>query len=225
MEYSPILSILTALFEIAALIWALRGPGRRPIVYTTGAILLLLAAYQILEVIICTAPQKYEFLPQTAFIIITWLPPAGLLLVSQLYTSRKRILHWSVRLLFGFALLLVSWILLDKGFVSESVCTIVFARYTNPMPKYLIYCGFYWLGLGSMVVWSAYGMKTCGDQNQRRLLGQVLTGSLAFIVPSLITAAIIPSTKGALPSILCHYALLLAIFLTRLLYLERRLIP
>jgi hypothetical protein len=222
MEYSPILSVLTALFEVAAAIWALRGPGRRPIVYSTSAILVLLAVYQSLEVIICTAPQGYGFLPQMAFITITWLPPAGLLLVAELYTSKKRGLYWSVRLLFGLALLLVSWILLDRSFVSESVCTIVFARYANPMTKYLIYCGFYWLGLGSMVTWSAYGMKRCGDPNQSRLLGQVLLGSIAFIVPSLITAAIIPSTKGALPSIMCHYALLLAIFLTRLLYLERR---
>ncbi len=72
-----------------------------------------------------------------------------------------------------------------------------------------------------MLFLSAHGVIICKDHEQRLLLGQMLMGSLAFIIPSLITVIAIPYTKGALPSVMCHYALLLAIFITRLLYLER----
>ncbi len=185
--------------------------------------LLLLAAYQILEIIICTVSQKNIFLLQMAFITVAWLPPTGILLVAQLYPSKRHAVYWYARSMFALALVIVLWIFIDKSFVSESVCTVVFVRYFNPMPKYLIYCGFYWLGLLSMILLSAHGINISRDHKQRRLLWQVLVGSLAFIIPSLITVLIIPPTKGASPSIMCHYALLMAIFIIKLIYLERRI--
>ena len=109
-----------------------------------------------------------------------------------------------------------------KNFVTETVCTIVFARYSNPIPQFILYCVFYWLGLLSMIILSAVGVKSEYDPHQRRLLKQVLIGTLAFILPSLITVRFIPVKEGVMPSISCHFALLLAVFLFRLIYLERR---
>ena len=54
---------------------------------------------------------------------------------------------------------------------------------------------------------------------------QLLIGSLAFIFPSLITSWGFRIPEVAFASIMCHYALLLAVFLARLLYLERRSLP
>ncbi len=222
MNYSPILSIATALFEIIVAVWALLGTGRKKIIYTGSAILLLLAAYQILEVVICTAPQNSIFFSRLAFIIIAWLPPAGILLIALLFPSGKRGVYWFTGLTFTVALLISIWLLIYKGFVTGSVCSIIFARYTNPMPQYIIYAGFYHLGMLGMLFLSAHGVMICKDHDQRLLLGQMLMGSLTFIVPSLITVIAVPYTKGALPSVMCHYALLLAIYIARLLYLERR---
>ncbi|MCK4695835.1 MAG: hypothetical protein KAT74_08735 [Candidatus Cloacimonetes bacterium] len=223
MNYSPVLSIITALFEILAAVWALLGAGRKKIIYTSSAILLLLAAYQILEVVICTAPQSSIFFSRLTFIVIAWLPPASILLIVLLFPTKKKAIYWFTSLIFTLALLISIWLLIDKGFVTKSVCTVIFARYSNPMPQYIIYAGFYHLGMLGMLFLSAHGVIICKDHKQRLLLGQMLMGSLAFILPSLITVIAIPYTRGALPSIMCHYALLLAIFITRLLYLERRL--
>ena len=222
MSYSPILSIATALFEIIAAIWALMGAGRKKIIYTSSTLLLLLAVYQILEVIICTAPQSSIFFSRLAFIVIAWLPPVAILLISQLFPTKKKAIYWFTGLTFTIALLISIWLLIDKSFVTGSVCSIIFARYSNPMPQYIIYAGFYHLGMLGMLFLSAHGVIICKDHKQRLLLGQMLMGSLAFIIPSLITVIAVPYTKGALPSVMCHYALFLAIFITRLLYLERR---
>lgn len=222
MNYSPVLSIITALFEILAAVWALLGAGRKKIIYTSSVLLLLLAVYQILEVVICTAPQSSIFFSRLAFIVIAWLPPTAILLIAQLFPTKKKAIYWFTGLTFTLALLISIWLLIDKSFVTGSVCSIIFARYSNPMPQYIIYAGFYHLGMLGMLFLSAHGVIICKDHEQRLLLGQMLMGSLAFILPSLITVIAIPYTKGALPSVMCHYALLLAIFITRLLYLERR---
>jgi len=224
MDYNPILSIGTAAVEITAGIWVLRGPGRKPIIRTTAAILFFLAAYQVIETIFCVAllPATGSLLPRLAFIVVAWLPPTGLLLVARLYPTRTRLAYRYAQAMYIFCLALVIGIALEKTFVTESVCLIVFARFTNPTTLYRLYGLFYQLGLISMLILSACGVTACDDRHQRQLLGQVLLGSMAFIIPSLVTVAAVPVAEKALPSIMCHFALFLAFFLVRLVLIERR---
>ena len=222
MDYSPGLAMATALFEIAVAVWALRGPGERSIIRTTGAILLLLATYQVIEVSICANTAAAGFLPRLAFIAVTWLPPLGLLLIAKLHRPRSRLAYGNAYSMLALALGVVVWIVLDKGFVSSSVCSALFARYTNPMPRFTLYSGFYWLGLLGMIVHSGYGVRVCRDPHRRRLLFQVFAGTTAFVLPALVVSRYVAPAEGALPSVMCHFALILAVFLTRLVYLERR---
>jgi hypothetical protein len=224
MDYNPILSVSTAALETAAAVWTLRGPGRKSIRTATGAILLFLAGYQVVEAVLCSGllAVPSPALSRLAFIVVAWLPPTGLLLVSRLYPGSPRWLRGYAYAMYAFCLYLVAGILLDDQFVTASVCLIVFAQYQNPTPLYQTYGIFYQSGLMGMLLISAYGVTVCKDDHQRLLLGQVLLGSLAFIVPSLVTVAVIQVAKDALPSIMCHFALLLALFLTRLAYIERR---
>ncbi|MEW6092436.1 MAG: hypothetical protein AB1531_00580 [Chloroflexota bacterium] len=224
MDYNPILSLTTATLEIGAAVWAIRGPGRKPIVRTVAAILFFLAGYQIVEAVLCTGllPLTGPLLPRLAFIVVAWLPPTGLLLVARLYPTQRRTLHWYAYGMYLFCAALVLGIATDSRFVSATVCEIVFARYTNPTALYQTYGLFYQSGLMAMLLLSAYGVTVCDDGRQRLLLGQVLLGSIAFIFPSLVTVAVIPVAEKALPSIMCHFALLLAAFLVRLAAIERK---
>lgn len=223
MNYSPFLSIGTAVLEVTAAVWALRGSGRKPIVRTTAAILFFLAGYQIIEAALCTGllPQTGTLLPRLAFIVVAWLPPTGLLLVARLYPTRTHTLFRYAGVMYVCCAALAAGIALQGNFVSESVCMIVFARYTNPTPLFRLYGIFYQTGLFSMLLLSAYGVTICEDHRQRLLLGQVLLGCIAFIFPALVTISVIPIAEDALPSILCHFALLLALFLVRLLKIEQ----
>ena len=224
MNYSPILSIATATLEIGAAIWALRGPGRRYIIQPTVTILLFLAGYQIVETVFCTGllPLTGQLLPRLAFVIVAWLPPTGLLLTARLYPTTSRGFHRYAYAMYAVCALLVTGILLDRGFVSKSVCMVVFARYTTPTSLMQFYGFFYQLGLMSMLLISAFGVTICRDDHQRLLLGQLLFGSIGFIFPALITVSVLPIAENALPSILCHFALVLALFLIRLVNIERK---
>ncbi len=122
---------------------------------------------------------------------------------------------------FGFSF----WIAAHPGFASEPVCQVVFARYAHTPTPYLAYGAFYWVGLLGMVLLAGHGATYSADPHDRRLSTQLLIGSLAFILPSLLTSWVFRIPEGAFASIMCHYALLLAVFLARLLYLERRSLP
>ncbi len=220
--YSPILSILTAIFEIVVAVIAFRIKGRKSIRYTSAILLLILASYQILEIVICSISQNNLFLSRLAFIMIIWLPPLGVLLISFLFPIKKKLVFGYSLFLLGLAFLMVIRIIFDQNFVTQTVCSVIFARFSNPKIIYIVYSALYQLGLMSMLLLSAYGVINSKDDLQRKLLGQILLGSMAFIIPAMITVIVVPATNGALPSIMCHYALLLAIFISRLVYLEHK---
>ncbi len=225
MEYSPSLAIATATFEILVAGWAfVTRPRAKPrgVAATTGAILLLLAGYQIAEVAICADVSASGFLPRLAFIIVTWLPPLGLLLIAQLQCPRSRPSYLSAYALLAAGAGIVVWIAVDRSFATASVCNAVYARYAHAMPRFLVYASFYWLGLAGMVLISGRGAMTSRDPRRRRQLVLLFAGTLAFVLPSIALSWFVPATRGALPSILCHFALLLAVCLTGLVHLDRR---
>ncbi len=225
MTYSPILAITTAAFEIFVAGWALAihsGRSSSRMLRTMSAILVLLAGYQLVEVAICADVAAAGFLPRLAFIVVTWLPPLGLVLIAQLRQPRSNLLVAAATVMVIIAAGIVVWIAVDRSFASASVCNAVYARYTHAMPRFRIYAGFYWIGLLGMVIAAGFGAVTSADERSRKQLGQVLIGTLAFVVPGFAVSWLVPPTRGALPSILCHFALLLAICLARAVFLERK---
>ncbi len=224
MSYSPVLAVVTAVFEVTVAVWAVRGPGRRAVIRTTGAILFLLAAYQLVEVLVCTQLPAVGFSPRLAFIVVTWLPPLGLLLVAQLSGSLARMNYRVAYAMLAAALGIVVWIGVDIRFVSDSVCTVVYAKYANPSPRFLVYAWFYWIGLFGMVALSALDLVATRPQRNRPLEA-LLLGTLGFIVPAVICTHFVAPAQGALPSIMCHFALILAASLVLVVRTERRHVP
>jgi len=226
MEYSPILAVVTAAFEIVVAAWALdrvrRIRDERRVLVTTAAILLLLAGYQLAEVAICADVPASGFLPRLAFLIVTPLPPLGLLLIAQLRRPRSGPTYLCAYAALAAAAGIVVWIAVDRSFATASVCNAVYARYVHAMPRFLIYASYYWLGLLGMVLFSGYGALTCRDGRRRSQLIQLFVGTLAFVVPSIALSWFVPPARGALPSIMCHFALLLAVCLASLIRLESR---
>ncbi|MCK5145525.1 hypothetical protein KAR48_02155 [bacterium] len=219
--YSPYLSILTAMLEIVAGIWALAGTGRKSIIRISSALLFLLAGYQIMEVLACGSGGGSVIISKLAFVDITWLPPLGLLLIAKLLTPRSKAV---IRFAWGMicaASIIVLWIVIDSQFVSISVCSVVFAKYQNLMPQYLLYCIYYQLGLLGMIGVSAWGMRSSVNPYHRRMLRYIFWGTLAFVAPSSIIVTFLPAAQGGMPSIMCHFALIFAGFIVRLVALEK----
>jgi hypothetical protein len=221
MSYSPVLAIATAAFEICAAVWVLTGPGRRRILLLTSIVLLLLAAYQLVEVAICARVPALGFLPRLAFIVVTGLPPMGILLVAML-SRRSRAAFALSFVMLTLALSALVWISADHGFVTRSVCNVVYAKYATPPLRFQFYAYYYWLGLFGMVMLSGIGAIRSSSPIQRRQLLWIFFGSVGFIVPSIIVTQFVAPARGALPSIMCHFALTFAVCLTCMVGVERR---
>lgn len=226
MGYSPTLAVGTAAFEIIAAGWAFalaraKGRGDRAVAFTTGVILFLLAGYQLTEVAICSDVAAAGFLPRLAFIIVTWLPALGLLLIAQIRRPRSRALYGCAIGMLALSVGVVVWIALDPSFASASVCNAVYARYAHAQPRFQLYAIYYWVGLLGMILLSGHGMLASVEPRGRRLLAHVLTGTLGFILPSIAVSHFVPETRYALPSVLCHFALILAMMLARMLWVLR----
>jgi hypothetical protein len=224
MPYSPILSILTATFEISSAILGFFFKGRRAVRFSAAILLLLLASYQIIEAVMCLDPSRFVELARPAFMTVLWLPATGLLLLTFLAPVLHRFLKIYTGIFFTLALGIFVWQLIDKTPVGTSVCLVVFARYNDAMPRLLslVYGIYYQLGLLSMLTFSALGVVKTADEFARWQIGQLLFGCLAFIIPAMLVTLLFPITEGAYASILCHLALLLAIFIVRILWSEKK---
>lgn len=219
MAYSPLLSIVTAVIEVLVAMWAFTGQGRKSVKAAAAAILLFLASFQILEVLICAATPPSLFFSRIAFMCVAWLPPLGLLLISLL-TGRRGI-KIIAGLFLSAALILNILIPLTSHFVTRTVCRVVFTLFRNESPLFLAYCIFYWLGLMSMAGFSLAGSRTAPPREQQQLR-LMAAGTLGFIIPSLVSVLLFPSlTRSSLPSIMCHYALFLALALMTIIRHEK----
>ena len=226
--YFPWLGLLTAIFEITAAIWAIRISGRKSVRVLSASLLILLAVYQLLEVVICAKASKIIlddprtlFLSRLAFIDVTWLPPLSLMLLSRIASPSPRWLKIYARITLMLAAIMSFWILVDYRFITGTICRFMYAAYSYVEPWFHIYGAFYEITQFSLIFVAIICMVRADNILVRRQIGAVLTGALLYILPAFFLGAIRPEiVDTALPSILCHFALIFAGFLVWMLRLE-----
>jgi len=226
MHYSPLLAFVTGLLEIGAGGWIFisRSPGRRRILLPTGLIFFLLAGYQFAEIAVCARPEN-KFLTQLAFLDITWLPPLGLWLGGQISAPRNRWIRIAGLVDMALALGMSIWILAEPGAITRSVCQVVIARYFPSRIFDQIYGLFYEGTLILTVFAGTAGMASADDPVSRKHWANLQTGILGFMFPALAVSLLSPEPDGLLPSVMCHFAIVLAVSLYFLVLRERRPVP
>jgi len=221
MGYSPVLAIATGIFEFIAAIATLFSPGRKRILFPIALMFLILAGYQFSEVAVCAHPGNLLF-ARLAFFDITWLPAIGLWLVFVMSNPKHR---WVKVLPLGYfaaGLGFSIWIAMDPGCVTRSVCQVVIARYSSLEPFNLVYGAFYQFGLAVIIFWAAAVMAGADVPVTRKHLANLQTGVLGFVLPSFILRTVLHEPKGVMPSVMCHFALILALSLCAVVIRERR---
>jgi len=231
MLYSPWLGSITAFLEVGAAIWILRQPTGRPeLLRPLTAMLLLLAGYQILEVMICNPGllQHQPVLSRMAFLDVTWLPPVGFYLLTQICGTHfgKGWSRWMPRfakLSFGIAALSSFWIIVDTRFVTGTICEFMYARYTHIEPYIHFYGAWYELTQMTSIFIPAFLVARCTDVRIRQDLSDLQLGALLYIIPALFLGAVLPDRMNmALPSVMCHFAIFMAFFTLRIALRETK---
>jgi hypothetical protein len=224
MSYSPLLAIVTGILELLAGIYVFFGlrTGRKRILVPVGMIFLFLAGYQFAEVAVCSNLGK-KIWTQLAFFDITWLPPLGLWLAARLSGPRNRWMKTAAAVDFALAAAFSIWILADPGSITKSVCELVIARYF-PVARFdFAYALFYQASLLVTIFGAAAGMAFSADLILRKHLASLQMGLLGFIFPAFAVRILSDDADGGLmPSVMCHFAIVLAAALFVLVLREKR---
>lgn len=220
--YSPILGLVTGVLEVAAGAYVSSSPGRKTVLRPVAAILFLLAAYQFAEIAVCARPNVLV-LSRAAYLIITWLPALGLRLAAVLDAGKIRTLKPVSLFYFAAAGVLSVWVLAAPDVINRSVCELVLARYFLTRPFDVVYGVFYQTGLLAVVFGSGLALAKADDAVLRKHLANLQLGVLGFMFPSLAVRLLFAGRPGdLLPSVMCHFAFILAASLFALALRERR---
>ena len=221
MEYSPVLAVITGVFEFIAAFFVFSCPGRKRILYPTGVLLLILAGYQFSEVVVCNNPGQLLF-ARIAYFDITWLPPLAMWLGLQLIATRKKWMAIIPMTYFTVGLALAVWVMVDSSIVTKSVCDVVIARYITTNFFEIVYGIYYQSGLLVLIFGTVFGMAYEADFVLRKHLANLHVGILGFVLPSLAVRILVSDSSGINPSVMCHFALITAVSLVFLVFRERR---
>lgn len=211
MCFTPPVSLATAAIEFGLIFW-MQYKYPRAAFLTFGCwFMFLLGAYQFSEFLLCVAPYP-DIWVRLGFIAYSFLPAVGLH-AALVFTKKK----YSRTLLYAIPVLASLFVLTPHAAVS-GVCETIFVT-THIFPNswagsilFWIYSGFYYAGF---IIWSSLVClhKYLHEKNVRRRT-QFLFLSVAIAlmtIPTMILIIILPHFDVRFPSILCHFALLLAI--------------
>lgn len=214
--FSPPVMIATMVVETALIIYTVWRYKMTIVARLATILLLALAIFQLAEYFVCTglgsmaAPWS-----RVGFIAITALPPLGLHLMHVLADKPRRRLVVSAYVVMAAYM---AFFLFSSGTFVGHKCTgnyVIFQFTPNVTGTYSVYY-FGWLltGIGLGFKW-ANELKAKGKTSLKQLqtVQGLMLGYLVFLVPSGLSMAVKPDVRRGIPSVLCGFAVLLALIL------------
>ena len=174
----------------------------------------LLAAYQVMEFLMCGIELQSSFFPYFAFVMISFLPPLNLLLALNLKLEFKLIL---LRLfIFLPALFFIFYYSFIVPQFTVTSCTVLYATYNYPLGD--LYGFFYYLPILISIVLLISFIKKDSDK-KTKLIGKVLLfGSIFISLPVVVGFTLmflgLYSSVSAMESVLCKFAFVYALCLS-----------
>lgn len=206
-NYDGIVSLLFFCIELLLFIniWFLSKSKYKNLI---ALILALLASYQLFEFLICGLNLYDESMLYFAFVIITYLPPTGLLLVIRVNNIRLN----KPAILFIPAAFFTLYYFFFQNQFSLKKCTVLYASYHYPLG--FLYGLFYYLPMLIAVILLIKNYATSSSQKQRKENLILLTGYLSFTIPMGIALILYPEFRTAIESVLCKFAIVFAIIIS-----------
>lgn len=212
--FSPPVMIVTFAIEIGCAIYTIWRYKLTPITRLAALILICLAAFQLAEFNVCEGAFGLSSLDwaRVGYAAITLLPPLGIHLATRIAGDNKR--QWMVWLGYGSGVLFALFFLLvDHGMQSQKCLGnyVIFDIAPGALPLYTVYY-YGWLAVSTIYSWQqAMKAKSVGVKRSLQFLA---IGYLAFIIPTIAAAIINPTAAAGIPSIMCGFAVILALVLT-----------
>jgi hypothetical protein len=176
-----------------------------------GLVLVLLAVFQFSEYQICTATGATPLLwSRVGFAAITLLPIAGLYLVSLV----SRGPHF-LKLGYVTAAAFVIYFIFVPKSITDAICGGNYVIFNGSNDFYRLY-GFYYWGFLLLGIWESIEKIESLKRKTRtkNLLQWWIVAYLSFMAPMGAAYMFFPETRNAVASIMCGFAVALALILT-----------
>lgn len=209
--FSPLVMITTFVIEISLAVYTLWRYHLNEVTRIVFTLLVLLATFQLAEYMVCEGPLgSGAAWSRAGFVAITMLPPLGIHLVYALAKASRRLLLWPA---YGTAAAFSVFFLVISTAFAGHVCAgnYVIFDVTPGLGAWFAVYYYGWL-LAGVLLARHYGLR--GKSTRlRRSLTALSIGYAAFIVPTATVNMISPDSVKAIPSIMCGFAVILAVIL------------
>jgi len=211
--FSPPVMIATFAIEIICAVYVVIRYKLTPVTRLAAALLVCLALFQLAEYNVCEGAWGMDSLAwaRLGYVAITLLPPLGLHLVMQMTGKYNRLLlgvAYASAAIFAYIFLFVG-----QGMTSQQCLGNYVIFRVAPWASFPY--GIYYYGwLFATIGYALRCARNIAARNVRQALYVLSIGYAAFIVPTTAANLIDPSTRAGIPSIMCGFAVILALLLT-----------
>ena len=209
--FSPAVMLATLTIEIILAIYTFWKYKLNAVTKIVIMLLICLALFQWAEYNVCEGAILLDNLgwAKLGYIAITMLPPLGIHLIYEISGDKRR---WIPVLGYTFAAMFISYFLLEANGIKSGACLGNYVIFEN-QPGVGMWYGLYYYGLLFAAIAYAYVRSKTSSKHIRRSLGSLIVGYVLFMAPTTFVNIIDPSTIIGIPSIMCGFAVLMAVVL------------
>jgi len=201
--FSPEVMLITFIVEFILAIYVLIKYKLSPFNRAAVMLLFFLGMFQLAEFQICQGNGN-DFWLRVGLVSITLLPVIGLYMISEV-TGKKSILKAA----YMIALLYVGYFTLVADSIKGAYCGGNYIIFDIPSVIYQFY-GFYYFGFLFFAIWEAWeSIKE--NKKLKEIMTWFIIGYLSFITPMGIFYIFSEKARGAVESIMCGFAIILAL--------------
>ncbi|MDD5731341.1 MAG: hypothetical protein PHU42_00370 [Patescibacteria group bacterium] len=201
--FSPAVMLATFVIEMLLAVYTYFRYKSTFFSHLTVVLIILLSGFQLAEYQICGGRDALLW-ARIGFVIVTLLPVLGLHLISLITNKLSYLkLGYIAMALFVFIFALI------PGSLTNATCGgnyIIFNSQSNLMWLY----GFYYFGFLFLGLWEAFDYL---QKKKSEALEWIMIGYISFMLPMGLVYIISPSVRSAVPSVMCGFAIILALIL------------
>ncbi|HTJ73068.1 MAG TPA: hypothetical protein VL481_00570 [Verrucomicrobiae bacterium] len=211
--FSPPVMLATFIIEVVGALYVIFRFKMTPVSRLAVGILAGLATFQLAEYNVCEGAWGVDSLTwaRIGYVAITLLPPLGLHLATKIAAKQQKALvagAYASAAVFAGIFLFVGHGMQSQQCLGNYVIFTIAHWATIPYAMY--YYGLLLLTVG----YALRASKTMANRFKREALAFLAVGYMAFILPTTAANLIDPTTLAGIPSIMCGFAVILAVILT-----------
>lgn len=207
MCFAPYVSLATFVIEfLLALYFLLKNPKDK-LNRFIALLSFLLGTYQLNEFLICVT--EVSIFTRLAMITTAILPALGV--SYALIMRRNKIRYYWKILIYSPAVFFMLMFFFGKLYETSAKCMTVFIEYPDMGLLGKFYSLYYFAYIVAAGILFYFGSVKASSKYERRLMHLGIFGMLIFTLPTFAFLLFLPGLYIQFPSVLCEFALLLAI--------------